>query len=278
LIQQPATTRKRRELGGLPNSADDWNRCATIGNGWSTEPARPRRVAAMPEMVIVEKRNTYSASLYDLLTAYAAHARSRHNQCDDRQARGVVLKDARDILTRLIGSLVTGRRSTVSDRIHVRSEERRTAVASSFAATLELVREGKLEMRQDEVLRRSICAGARKASRQSRWHHERTRNASVIPFKVDEEPKRRCRQVGPKSGTEFSPEPRERLHMAEAVRWPRRSFFASASRQRKAASARLPDGINVRGDGDLQQIYARRGVNLVRVAMLGVPHAGDSRS
>ena len=46
---------------------------------------------------------------------------------------------------------MTGRRSTISDRIHVRSEERRTAVASSFAATLELVREGKLEMRQDEV-------------------------------------------------------------------------------------------------------------------------------
>jgi segregation and condensation protein A len=30
-------------------------------------------------------------------------------------------------------------------------EERRTAIASSFAATLELVREGTMDMRQDEV-------------------------------------------------------------------------------------------------------------------------------
>ncbi len=62
------------------------------------------------------------------------------------------LKDARDILIRLIGSL---RDWTALDSFLIEymssPEERRTAVASSFAATLELVREGKMEMRQDEV-------------------------------------------------------------------------------------------------------------------------------
>ncbi len=42
------------------------------------QPARPRRVrAGRARTVIVEKRNEYSASLYDLLTAYAERARSR---------------------------------------------------------------------------------------------------------------------------------------------------------------------------------------------------------
>jgi segregation and condensation protein A len=107
----------------------------------------------MPEMVIVEKRNAYSASLYDLLTAYAQQ-RQKHAITNVTIARRGVwsLKDARDILTRLIGSL---RDWTALDHYLIAyltsPEERRTAIASSFAATLELVREGSIEMRQDEV-------------------------------------------------------------------------------------------------------------------------------
>lgn len=107
----------------------------------------------MPEMVIIEKRNTYSASLYDLLTAYAQQ-RQRQAINNVTIARRAVwsLKDAREVLARLIG--------TVSDWTALDSfliqylatpEEKRTAVASSFAATLEMVREGKLEVRQDQV-------------------------------------------------------------------------------------------------------------------------------
>ena len=107
----------------------------------------------MPEMVIVEKRNTYSASLYDLLTAYA---QQRQKQAINNVtiARRAVwsLKDARDVLARLIGTLSDW---TTLDSFLIQylaaPEERRTAVASSFAATLEMVREGKLEVRQDQV-------------------------------------------------------------------------------------------------------------------------------
>jgi len=107
----------------------------------------------MPEMVIIEKRNTYSASLYDLLTAYAQQRQKQAITNVTIARRGVwSLKDARDILTRLIGSL---RDWTALDSFLIRymtsPEERRTAIASSFAATLELVRERKMDVRQDEV-------------------------------------------------------------------------------------------------------------------------------
>lgn len=107
----------------------------------------------MPEMVIIEKRNTYSASLYDLLTAYAQQRQKQAITNVTIARRGVwSLKDARDILTRLIGSL---RDWTTLDSFLIQyltsPQERRTAIASSFAATLELVRERKMDMRQDEV-------------------------------------------------------------------------------------------------------------------------------
>lgn len=107
----------------------------------------------MPEMVIVERKNEYSATLYDLLTAYAAQ-RQRQAITNVRIAkRGVwSLREARDILTRLVGSFSDW---TALDRFLIdylsSVEERPTAIASSFAASLELVREGKLEMRQHEA-------------------------------------------------------------------------------------------------------------------------------
>ena len=105
----------------------------------------------MPELVIVEKRNEWSATLYDLLTAYAVQ---RQRQAIDQVkiARRDVwsLKDARDILNRLIGNL---RDWTALDQFLIEylasPEDRATAIASSFAASLELIREGTLEARQE---------------------------------------------------------------------------------------------------------------------------------
>lgn len=107
----------------------------------------------MPEMVIIEKRNSFSASLYDLLTAYA---QQRQKQAINNVtiARRAVwsLKDAREVLARLIGSISdwTALDSFLIEYLAA-PEEKRTAMASSFAATLEMVREGKLEVRQDQV-------------------------------------------------------------------------------------------------------------------------------
>jgi len=107
----------------------------------------------MPEMVIIEKRNSFSASLYDLLTAYAQQ-RQRQAINNVTIARRAVwsLKDAREVLARLIGSVGdwTALDSFLIEYLAA-PEEKRTAIASSFAATLEMVREGKLEVRQDQV-------------------------------------------------------------------------------------------------------------------------------
>jgi segregation and condensation protein A len=104
-----------------------------------------------PEAVIVEKQNEWSATLYDLLTAYASQ---RQRQAISRVSialRSVwSLKHARQILTRLIGEM---RDWTALDQYLIafipNPSERATAIASSFAASLELVREGQLEVRQE---------------------------------------------------------------------------------------------------------------------------------
>jgi segregation and condensation protein A len=109
-------------------------------------------VRGEPELVIVDRRNEYSGTLYDLLTAYAS-LRQRQAITNVKIAkRGVwSLKEARAILTRMMGTFGDW---TALDQFLLKyltlPGERATAVASSFAATLELVREGYLEVRQHE--------------------------------------------------------------------------------------------------------------------------------
>ena len=105
----------------------------------------------MPEMVIIDKRNEYSASLYDLLTAYASQRQRQAITNVHIAKRGVwSLKHAREILTRLIGEVGDW---TALDAFLIRymatPDERATAIASSFAASLEMVREGTIEVRQE---------------------------------------------------------------------------------------------------------------------------------
>ena len=104
-----------------------------------------------PEAVVVEKQNEWSATLYDLLTAYASQ---RQRQAISRVTVGLrtvwSLRQARMILTRLIGEM---RDWTALDQYLIafipNPADRATAIASSFAASLELVREGQLEVRQE---------------------------------------------------------------------------------------------------------------------------------
>ncbi len=106
-----------------------------------------------PELEVVDRRNEYSGTLYDLLTAYAS-LRQRQAVTNVRiEKRGVwSLKEARTILARMIGTM---REWTALDTFLLEylslPDERTTALASSFAATLELVREGAMEIRQQEA-------------------------------------------------------------------------------------------------------------------------------
>jgi segregation and condensation protein A len=105
----------------------------------------------MPEAVITEKHVAYSASLYDLLTAYAAQ-RQRRAVSSVQIAKRTVwsLKEARELLVRLVGHIAdwTALDALLLDYLYL-PDQRASARASSFAASLELVREGLIEMRQD---------------------------------------------------------------------------------------------------------------------------------
>ncbi len=107
----------------------------------------------MPEAVIQDKRSVYDASLYDLLTAYASQ-RQRQAISTVQIARRVVwsLKDARAVLTRLLGTMPewTALDAFLIDYLTTPAE-RVTAIASTFVASLEMVHEGSLEMRQEKA-------------------------------------------------------------------------------------------------------------------------------
>jgi Uncharacterized conserved protein len=104
-----------------------------------------------PEHVPDRVRSAYDASLYDLLTAYAAlRQRQAVTQVTIQRRQVWSLADARAILTRMVGEIADW--TTLEHyllRYLTRPEERVTAIASAFAASLELVREGRIEIRQD---------------------------------------------------------------------------------------------------------------------------------
>lgn len=105
-----------------------------------------------PETLAPTVRPAWEASLYDLLTAYASQ-RQRTMITTVRVAARAVwsLVEARDILERLIGQAVDW---VPIDRLLgdlVGAETRATAIASSFSASLEMVREGRMELMQSHA-------------------------------------------------------------------------------------------------------------------------------
>lgn len=106
-----------------------------------------------PEAVSVTRASRYSATIYDLLSAYA---RQRQQQA---LARVVVknrvvwsLAEARGALERLVGAAVDW---TAMDAYLIAycttPDLRRTVRASAFSVSLEMAREGLIELRQDRA-------------------------------------------------------------------------------------------------------------------------------
>ena len=129
---------------------------AAGGQLWD-QPQLGRDVFArgMPETISVETVTRWDVSLYDLLSAYGAERqRSAVTSIRFPQRRVLSLVEAREILGRLIGRADDW--MAIDDLIStfVRDpHERATAVASTFSASLELAKEGVLELRQTEAFR-----------------------------------------------------------------------------------------------------------------------------
>jgi segregation and condensation protein A len=103
-----------------------------------------------PEPVITIRHSSYDANLYDLLTAYASQ-RQRNSVTSVQVRKRTVwsLQEAKDLLARMLGQIVdwTPIESFLAEYFST-PEQRATVIASSFTASLEMVREGVLELRQ----------------------------------------------------------------------------------------------------------------------------------
>jgi segregation and condensation protein A len=106
-----------------------------------------------PEPVVIRKDSHFEATLYDLLAAYARQRQIRFNARVSLHKRTVwSLIEAREALERLVGHLsdwVT--LDTYLVEYMAEPAMRPTVLASALSAALEMVREGKLTVRQDQA-------------------------------------------------------------------------------------------------------------------------------
>ena len=106
-----------------------------------------------PEPIADIKHPQWTATLYDLLSAYAQQRQQSALAHVRFKPRNVwALQEAREILERLIGQAGDwGRLDMFLMEYLVEPSMRATVMASSLAATLELVREGAMEVHQQSA-------------------------------------------------------------------------------------------------------------------------------
>ena len=214
-----------------------------------------------PEPVIVNRDSRYEATLYDLLTAYAQQRQIRFNarvSCHKRNVWSLV--DAREALERLVGHLsdwVT--LDAYLMEYMVEPSMRSTVLASALSATLEMVREGKLDA--------PAGRGFRAALGQVRRRPGGGRSLRCCPT---------CRKIQSIRREADEPEVSHVPDHGEAMRIAEALLFAAAAPLERRGADRPPAGRRGRGGdpaGPAASSMPARGVNLVRVAgQMGLPH------
>ena len=118
----------------------------------------------MPEPIAEIKQSEWSATLYDLLSAYATQrSRSALSRVRFKQRTVWSLAEARAALERLIGqSADWSRIDQFLISYVVEPAFAATVFASSFATALELVREGVAEIHRKGVIRTDLHAQTRR--------------------------------------------------------------------------------------------------------------------
>jgi len=103
-----------------------------------------------PEPIRITRQSVYDANVYDLLKAYSQQRQRTAVLSMQLKPRTVwSLNEAREELERLLGMNVDwAPLDQLIAEFLVEPELRKTALASSFTATLEMTREGALEIRQ----------------------------------------------------------------------------------------------------------------------------------
>jgi segregation and condensation protein A len=108
----------------------------------------------MPEGTKTIRETAHTATIYDLLHAYADQRRRTIKVGHVIKARPVwSIKDARERLERLMGDVQSSTDwvefARYLEQMVVAAEDGKTVLASSFGATLEMAREGCVEIRQE---------------------------------------------------------------------------------------------------------------------------------
>ena len=106
-----------------------------------------------PEPLVIETQKEYGDTLLDLLKAYAERRQRKmvHQVYTVKKQATWSIKEARETLERLIGVMDEwGTFDRWLEKYIAQPETRRSVRASSFTASLELAREGVIELRQDE--------------------------------------------------------------------------------------------------------------------------------
>jgi segregation and condensation protein A len=107
-----------------------------------------------PQPLVVEVQREYADSLVELLKAYAERRQRKvaHQTYTVKRQPTWSIKEAREAIERLVGTMDEwGTFDTWLERYLASPETRRSVRASSFTASLELARDGRIELRQDEA-------------------------------------------------------------------------------------------------------------------------------
>ncbi|WP_342642278.1 segregation and condensation protein A [Rhodoligotrophos ferricapiens] len=110
------------------------------------------RPAAADATLSGAARVIHEDTLFDLLQAYATRRQksASFRSYSIKQPAIIPLKEARDLLERLVGGLADwARLDALLLRYLARPGQERSALASSFSASLEMARDGHIDMRQD---------------------------------------------------------------------------------------------------------------------------------
>ncbi|QRG05145.1 segregation/condensation protein A [Xanthobacter dioxanivorans] len=140
-----AFTRRLRHLERIRKAAEELMGRPQLG--------RETFARVVPDPEAVPRYTVYTATLYDLLTAYARQRQTQVLSHVTLKTRAVwSLAEARARLERLLGAEAVGAWMRLDQFLldyMTEPGQRATVLASSFSASLEMVREGTLDIRQD---------------------------------------------------------------------------------------------------------------------------------
>ncbi len=215
-----------------------------------------------PEAVNVIKLRTYKDTLYDLLTAYATdRVRKLGGKAYKPEIAPVLqIEEARERLERMLGKISDW--SGLSRLLPFEWQggaRRRSAMASTLLACLELARDGKVELQQmapfEEIYVRDRAEPQGRLSRTLARRECDMSSVAKMIAKIED-------QMDAEQQTPLTTANPEHLRMIEAL-----LFAASEPVDQKALATSLPEGADVPGLlAALEQLYEKRGVTLCCVA------------